>query len=299
MNRAFHSWLPFLALSMSAFGGDPVPSDNCSAALPVGEGTTPFSTVGATPSGILATGLPPFIEGAPNTACKEFGQDATDLHNDIWFEFTPPASANFRFSTCNAAGYDTKLALYSAGCTAPIALACNDDTVGCAEFTSDLLADSLSEGQTYLLQVGAFMADLQGSGSLTIERRPGAMNYCTTTPNSAGTGALIACSGSFSAADDDLVLEVSGAIPAQFGVFYWGLAEATIPFYDGVQCIALPVHRFNPNILSMDGTVSRAISITEMTAVMGETAYLQFAYRDPASGSAANTSDGLAVTYGP
>ena len=90
-----------------------------------------------------------------------------------------------RWSTCDLANFDTRLAVYKAGSDCPLSesdlLICNDDGAGCPDFTSSLVFD-VEMDQTYLLRLGGFNGNAEGSGYFDLERvlRPEAPtnNFC-------------------------------------------------------------------------------------------------------------------------
>ena len=115
-------------------------NDDCSNAIPIQFGTTGFSTLDATTDG---PALPP--------DCDEgFG---TGFGADIWYTLAPDRTDGIIVSTCDAANYDTRLAVYT-GCGGAL-IACNDDGAGCGGFTSRMSFNGV-EGETYLLRVGGF-----------------------------------------------------------------------------------------------------------------------------------------------
>lgn len=133
-------------------------------------------------------------------------------------------------------------------------------------------------------------------------------NFCTTSPNSMGPGALIGASGSASVGENDFTLTVSAAAAGQFGVFFYGTDQVSLPFGDGVLCIGGGVFRLNPPLLTDGlGSASRWADLTAPPAGSGLGAItpgsswnFQFWYRDGAAGGAqVNLSDGLAVVFLP
>ena len=131
---------------------DPPANDECFTALPIFNGDTPISTLGATDS------LP-----ALDPSCDEgFG---LSFVQDIWYSYTATCTDTVTFSLCGQADYDSRLALYSGDCDNLSLVACNDDGPGCPGFTSLLEAD-LTEGTTYFLRIGGFSGD--GSGTISI-----------------------------------------------------------------------------------------------------------------------------------
>lgn len=86
-------------------------------------------------------------------------------------------------------------------------------------------------------------------------------NYCTSSPNSAGPGAVMGSTGSSSVSANDLRLEATGCPPAQNGIFFYGAGEAAVPFGDGVRCIAPPVYRLNPPVGTDSGTATKMVDL--------------------------------------
>ncbi len=130
------------------------------------------------------------------------------------------------------------------------------------------------------------------------------MNYCLTSANSVGTGALMSSSGSPSVAAQDFVLEASGMPTDTFCLFFLGTTGGSAASFNGRQCVAGNVVRIGP-ILSTGamGAASRAMPDSVYTQfgaaapVVGTTLHFQCAYRD-AVGSGGNWTDALCVTFG-
>ena len=132
--------------------------DDCGGATAIaGDGVYAFDATGAT------TGA----EGQNEAICYNFGSSAVD--NDVWFEWTADTDGTVVVSTCNDATADTKIAAYpGGGCPADgSAIACNDDSTGCAGFTSSM-GFACSAGSSYLIQVGHFPGTAGGTGNVTI-----------------------------------------------------------------------------------------------------------------------------------
>lgn len=130
-----------------AFGTSLGPvNDDCDNAIPLMDGATMFSTLGATTDGTVGTN-----------------------NNDIWFEYTATCTGDLTISTCDQADYDTDLLILTADstCADQNSLAINDDGPGCTGFTSILTA-SVVEGETYLVSVGGFADTSAGTGQLTV-----------------------------------------------------------------------------------------------------------------------------------
>ena len=131
----------------------PVPdNDLCEDAVEVFDGSTPFSTLDATTSG---PDLPP--------ECDEgFG---TSFVADVWYSYVATQSGVVTISTCSAATFDTRLAVYEGDCDNLVLNACNDDGAGCTGLTS-LIETLVTEGETYLIRLGGFSGE--GTGTLSI-----------------------------------------------------------------------------------------------------------------------------------
>jgi len=138
---------PFDAFAqpLGAGGGGPV-NDDCANALPITDGDTAFSTLGATTDGTVGTN-----------------------ENDVWYAYTATCSGIATFSTCDQADYDTDLLLLTSdsSCGAQTLLAFNDDGAGCADFSS-LMTASVTAGETYLLSVGGFDGASSGTGTISV-----------------------------------------------------------------------------------------------------------------------------------
>ena len=128
-----------------ASGGPPT-NDDCMNAIPLMDGDTPFSTLGATTDGPIGTN-----------------------QNDIWYIYTATCTGNVTISTCDQADYDTDLLILTelSTCATQTALAINDDGAGCTGFTSILTAPVVA-GSSYLVSVGGFNATSMGTGILSV-----------------------------------------------------------------------------------------------------------------------------------
>lgn len=137
--------LAALATPLPAQGG----SDACAGAGPIGVGVTPYSTVAATTDGPLA--------------CAQIG-------SDLWYLFTAPATAAWRFRLCANTSYDAALAIYPAAVPCPPLsgdeIGCNDDA--CGSGGPPIVVLSLVAGETVRLQVGGWNA-ATGPGEIFIE----------------------------------------------------------------------------------------------------------------------------------
>ncbi len=143
-------------------------NDDCADAALIFEGDTAFSTVGATTDGPAHPGL-----------CDVSG-DGGQTFSDIWFIHTATCTGNLSVSTCNQVNYDSDLVIYDGtNCASLNFLGCQDDTGGCAGFSSTLIAPVVG-GQDYLIRIGGWASTGdQGSGTVTISNDGTNCNECT------------------------------------------------------------------------------------------------------------------------
>ena len=130
--------------------------------------------------------------------------------------------------------------------------------------------------------------------------------YCTSAPNSFGTGAVISHLGSASLANNDLRLLVDFAPPGRKGLYFVGTQAAAVPFGDGWRCVGGAITRLGPvQISNFIGSFERPIDWTSApfhtTVSAGSVRYFQLQYRDPTGplGSGFNLSNGLRVVLCP
>jgi len=173
-------------------GPKPPSNDECASAIALPfAGSVPFSTLGATASGL----------GAPQ-GCLTAG--ASSLGADVWFSLSGVQGA-VELSTCAASGIDSALIVYRNACDGP-SLACNDDDALCptsalastVNFTADCR-------ETYLVRVAGIGLS---AGVGTLHVRKGGTSCAPCVADLSGDGnvdgtdlaALLAAWGS-SAAD--------------------------------------------------------------------------------------------------
>ncbi len=130
------------------------------------------------------------------------------------------------------------------------------------------------------------------------------VNYCVTSPNSVGPGAVMGWSGTQSVSSKDLVLIVSGAPPNSTGLVFYGTNPIQIPFGNGFRCVGGTVIRMTPIPVNSFGDAVQPIDLAHLPQgqhfVAGDTRLFQFWYRNPSAGGAGfNLSDGLSVTFCP
>lgn len=134
-------------------------NDLCASALPVGDGSYPFSNCGAGTDGPAEAGC--------SFCCSD-----DQIGADLWFLYTASQDSSVTVDTCSSPlpAFDTRLAVY-AGATCPAApgtaIACSDDACGAlsaATFTA-------AAGQQFLIRVGGKNA-ARGSAVLRIASTP-------------------------------------------------------------------------------------------------------------------------------
>ncbi len=130
-----------------------------------------------------------------------------------------------------------------------------------------------------------------------------AVNFCQTSPNSVGAGAIMDSAGSLSLSTNNLVLVAYDAPPNASALYFYGQNETQVPFGNGFRCIGNPVTRLG--ILQIDplGTAFMSLDFTSgsLTQVLpGSTWSFQLWYRNPAGGGAGfNLSDGRRLRFCP
>ena len=123
-------------------------------------------------------------------------------------------------------------------------------------------------------------------------------NYCTSTANSSGSAAVMSATGSNSIAANDLTISAT-TVPDEFGLFYFGPNQLSMPFGNGTRCVGGSTVRLNPPSLSSGGTASRVVDVIAEGIVPGDVNF-QYWFRDPsAGGSAYDLSDGYQITFVP
>ena len=147
------------------------------------------------------------------------------------------------------------------------------------------------------------LSDANGNG-VPDECECRASRYCTSAPNSTGVAALIGSTGLASLSLNEFVLQVTGAVPDQNGIFFSGTTQAALPFGDGTLCITgLLVRLTDPFTADSTGAAQLGLDFGDLPPnadiQAGSAWNFQYWHRDPQSpgGSGYNLSDGLAVTF--
>jgi hypothetical protein len=145
-------------------------NDTCTAAIPLGLGSTDFALVTATPSALAA----------PAT-CLAAGQS---LGQDVWYRLLG-LRGDVSVRTCGLGSFDSALVLYSASCptSALAALACSNGNPDCSQnpASAELSFDAVC-GTEYLLRVAA-VGTAKGGGTLTISSTLPACGVCAADLN--------------------------------------------------------------------------------------------------------------------
>ncbi len=144
------------------------------------------------------------------------------------------------------------------------------------------------------------------------ESAPGAMEGCI---NATGAGAMLSASGSASISADTLVLQVTQAVPNEFGIFVQNLTGVSpMPFYNGLFCLAPDSHlvrHYNPSVginptvtdASGSGINAQALTVGDYLndTQPGVSVGYQFWFRDNNGPCphGANFSSGLWITWLP
>lgn len=138
------------ALGLGAAG-----SDDCATPTPIsGSGTFAFDNGAATAG----------LEGQAELLCSAFS--VTSVDHDVWFEWTADFTGDATLSSCDSTGVDTKLAAYPGG-GCPVdgtSLACSDDACG----LQSEVQFPVTQGTTYLLQIGTFPGASGGAGQFFV-----------------------------------------------------------------------------------------------------------------------------------
>ncbi|MHC4220481.1 MAG: hypothetical protein ACYSU7_18730 [Planctomycetota bacterium] len=133
------------------------PNDDCENATVITEGSTPFSTLGATTDGGFAFD------------CE--GGQGTRFERDVWFLYTPSCTGIATISLCNAADFDTRLAVYWESPCPPInPLVCSDNAFGCG-LTSEVQL-LVPAGFPLLVRIGSQEGHGQGVLTVSCEANP-------------------------------------------------------------------------------------------------------------------------------
>jgi len=101
-------------------------------------------------------------------------------------------------------------------------------------------------------------------------------NYCISSVNTFGSGAVIGSNGEVGVSANSFVLSVQGAVPHQFGLFFYGAQRQGVLWGEGMLCIKSPFYRLWP-IVQADGTgaVTYGVDFTAPPANAGLLTYAE------------------------
>jgi endonuclease/exonuclease/phosphatase family metal-dependent hydrolase len=130
-----------------------------------------------------------------------------------------------------------------------------------------------------------------------------AVNFCQTSPNSVGAGAVMDSAGSLSVSTNNLALIAYDAPPNASALYFYGPNETQVPFGNGWRCIGSPVTRLGILVIDALGTAFLPLDLTSGSLAQitpGSTWSFQLWYRNPAGGGAGfNLSDGRRIRFCP
>ena len=154
------------------FDGPPPDNDTCGTATDLGTGdqAVEFSTLGA---GTDGADLP--------ATCESFGSSV--IYADVWYRWVASANGPVVISTCNAASFDTRLAVFEGSCGNPSLVGCNNDAPSCGGLTSELQIDAVA-GTAYLIQLGSWAPLDAGTGLLTVCEGAACLGICVSACDS-------------------------------------------------------------------------------------------------------------------
>ena len=140
---------------------DPPANDECVDAIIISDGSTQFSTLGATDS-----------DPALNASCDE--GNGSDMRKDVWFRYTTSCGQLMTVTTCGNPGLDTRIAIYDAGQGCPFngasLVSCSDDYADCGD---DAYAEVRSDETALLLiRVGTQSGESAENLSLFVTCNP-------------------------------------------------------------------------------------------------------------------------------
>jgi len=152
--------------------------------------------------------------------------------------------------------------------------------------------------------VEAAFDDFEASYLVDPSSCPAPSTYCVGSPNSFGLGAFMSAGGSQNVDDNNFNLMVSGAVPGQFGLFYYGDAAASVPTGAGVRCVGGSLFRLPVRVIDPLGGAQIGLDFPSLPVgggiSNGETWYFSFWFRDPGfGGSTFNFANGVEVQFCP
>jgi hypothetical protein len=151
-----------------------LPGDECAAAIALASGAQTVVGIDTTPA----------TTSSEASACDGATSGGAGVQNDLWYEWSPDVDGIWIVSTCNISAVDTNLGLWT-GCATE--LLCDEDTGGCAGFTTELAA-VLSSATTYQIRLGGWGAGDSGISDLDISQAPLTNDECEAPTVISGAG---------------------------------------------------------------------------------------------------------------
>jgi len=128
-------------------------------------------------------------------------------------------------------------------------------------------------------------------------------SYCGSLPNSTGVGAFLHYTGTTSVNANDLRLHAADVTPSQPGLFFFGPAQLSLPFGNGLRCVGGTIQRLGHTFADHNGNATHspdyALPAIGALVTPGSNWNFQFYYRDPGVGAGFNSSDALSIVFCP
>lgn len=131
---------------------------------------------------------------------------------------------------------------------------------------------------------------------------PAPTNFCVTSPNSVGSGAVMGHQGTPNISANNFELIATGVPVNSYGLFYYGTTAIQQPFGNGWRCVGGQTYRLGIVQADFLGDAHFALNFPALPGPIsaGQVRRFQYWYRNPAGGGAGfNLSDGLEVTFCP
>ena len=145
-----------------------------------------------------------------------------------------------------------------------------------------------------------YICTLSGSVYRIDSTCPEPVNYCVTSPNSAGAGAVMRASGTSSLSNNDLTLRCVGCPRGVNGFFLYGSQRAHQALGNGFLCVGGQLRRLPVIQTNQTGAATWSFDAAGSPAniTVGSKWDFQFYFRDvPGGGALFDLSDGLEVTF--
>ena len=203
------------------------------------------------------------VDPLPVIPCAVMG----GFWSDIWFAFVPDADGAITATTCDAAGWDTDMALYdgTGGCGALVEIACDGDAPApfppCQNYYSWFPNPIVvTGGNTYYLRIGGWAAASIGTGNLTL-------NFIAVGGEICDDGADNDADGLIDCADPDCIgVGLCGPEICDDGFDNDG--DGLIDCFDVLDCQGTPA--------CPAATNDECVSATDIGPIIGAGAYTAF-----------------------